>query len=507
MNGPTEKILESITDAFVAVDRQWRFTYLNDQALGVLHRAREELLGKNMWEEFPDAVELPAYREYHRAVASGSAVHFEEFNPWLGVWVEIHAYPSEDGLSIYFRDITERKRAEKEVETRAHQQAIIAELGLRALANDDLQSFMGDAVALVAQTLEGQYTKIVELLPGGEELLVRAGVGWKEGVVGNATEEAGLDSQAGYTLHSEEPVVMEDLSAETRFRPSALLREHGVVSGMSVVIHGRDVPFGVLGAHTQNRRSFSEDDVIFLQAAANVIAMRVEREEADKKVREVREVERSRIARDLHDEALQDLTDALVEARLFREESAQKPESAGRLGRLIAALERVTPRLRSAIFDLSLGGDQEKPFSELLESLVGLHREMAPEGLYIRLDLRDGVLEGPLGETGRELLRIIGEALTNARRHSEASNVLVSVSTSEDGKRLWAEVSDDGRGFEPAEESSAAAATRGMGTRGMHERARLLGGELKIESEPGQGTKVSFELPLDEEREDEPQQQ
>ena len=504
MKRPTEKILESITDAFVAVDREWRFTYLNDQALVILHRAREELLGKNMWEEFPDAVELPAYGEYHRAMASGSTVHFEEFNPSLGVWVEINAYPSEDGLSIYFRDITERKRAEKEVQTRAHQQAIVAELGLRALANDDLMAVMDDVVALVAQTLHVQYTKIVELLPGGEELLMRAGVGWKEGVVGNATEEAGLDSQAGYTLHSEEPVVMEDLSAEKRFRPSALLQEHGVVSGMTVVIHGRDGPFGVLGAHTQSRRSFSDDDVIYLQAVANVFAMRVEREEAEKKLREVREAERSRIARDLHDEALQDLTDALLEARLFREESAERPESAGRLGRLIAALERVTPRLRSAIYDLSLEGEQEKPFSELLESLVGLHREMAPEGLDIRLDLRDGVLEGPLRETGRELLRIIGEALTNARRHSVASIVLVSVSTCEDGKRLWAEVSDDGLGFEPAEEPSAAAATRGMGTRGMRERARLLGGDLKIESEPGQGTKVSFEMPLDEAREEEP---
>jgi two-component system sensor histidine kinase DegS len=69
---------------------------------------------------------------------------------------------------------------------------------------------------------------------------------------------------------------------------------------------------------------------------------------------------------------------------------------------------------------------------------------------------------------------------------------------------LWAEVSDDGLGFEPAEEPSAAAATRGMGTRGMRERARLLGGDLKIESEPGQGTKVSFEMPLDEAREEEP---
>jgi two-component system, NarL family, sensor histidine kinase UhpB len=71
-------------------------------------------LGKNMWEEFPEAVGLPAYREYHRAMTSGKSVHFEEFNPWLGIWVEINAYPSEGGLAIYFRDITERKRAEEE---------------------------------------------------------------------------------------------------------------------------------------------------------------------------------------------------------------------------------------------------------------------------------------------------------------------------------------------------------------------------------------------------------
>jgi PAS domain S-box-containing protein len=107
-------ILESITDAFVAVDRQWRFTYLNERALTTLQRTREELLGKSMWEEFPEAVGLPAYREYHRAMASGNSVHFEEFNPWLDIWVEINAYPSEGGLAIYFRDITERKRAEVE---------------------------------------------------------------------------------------------------------------------------------------------------------------------------------------------------------------------------------------------------------------------------------------------------------------------------------------------------------------------------------------------------------
>src|SRR5829696_6996770 len=113
-------ILESITDAFVAVDRKWRFTYINERALTILQRTREELLGKNMWEEFSEAVELPAYPEYHRAMMSGNSVHLEEFNPWLDIWVEINAYPSEGSLAAYFRDISERKQAEERLGYQAH---------------------------------------------------------------------------------------------------------------------------------------------------------------------------------------------------------------------------------------------------------------------------------------------------------------------------------------------------------------------------------------------------
>jgi GAF domain-containing protein len=103
---------------------------------------------------------------------------------------------------------------------------------------------------------------------------------------------------------------MEDLGAEMRFTPPPLLREHGVVSGMTVVIAGRERPFGVLGAHTQSLRTFSEDDVNFLQAVANVLAMAIERKETEERLEEVREAVRSRIARDLHDQALQYLAGA-----------------------------------------------------------------------------------------------------------------------------------------------------------------------------------------------------
>jgi PAS domain S-box-containing protein len=500
-----QAILESITDTFIALDRQWRFTYLNDRALDHMgsekgeELTREGLLGKNFWEEFPELVGTTLYQELHRALREQEAVEVEAYFPRSEEWLEVHAYPSEEGVAMYSRDITQPKREQMELETRTRQQAVVAELGLRALANDGLQSLMDDEVASVARTLGVEYVKIVELLPGGEELLMRAGMGWEEGLVGSARESAGLGSQAGYTLLVNEPVIVEDLSTETRFNPPPLVQERGGVSGMTVVIPGREEPFGVLGAHSRSRRTFSEDDVNFLQAVANVLATAIERHETEKKFLEVRETERSRIARDIHDEALQDLSGALVEARQLQSIS-ESPESARRLVRLVATLDRIGQQLRGAIYDLRLEGEQDELFPKLLESLVKLHRGMAPES-DIALEVHDGVLSGPLGERGRQLLRILGEALTNVRRHSGASHVRVGVGIIEE--KLWAEVVDDGRGFDATEGSEeAASATGGLGIRGMRERARALGGDLKIESDPETGTKVRFEMALEKGRED-----
>jgi PAS domain S-box-containing protein len=508
-NRRTEDILESISDAFFAFDREWRYTYLNERALDRIQEAkgeeltREVLMGKNCWEMFPETVGTRFDQELHRALSEQRTVEFESYSPLVSRWVGVHAYPTEEGLSVYVQDITERKEAQKKVETRTHQQAAVAELGLRALVNDDLQLLMDEAVALVAQTLEVEYAKIVELLPGGEELLLRAGVGWREGLLGEAKETASLGSQAGYTLLLSEPVILEDLSTETRFRPSWLVREHGAMSGMSVVIHGQEEPFGVLSAYTREHGTFSEDDVDFLQAVANVLAMAIERRQAQEKLDEVREAERSRLARDLHDEPLQDLTDALVQAQQIRNLS-EDPQQTLRLARLLATLDRIGPQLRGAIYDLRLEGEQERFFSELLESLVELHRGMAPQS-DIALEVHEGVLSGPLGERSKQLLRILGEALTNVRRHSGASHVRVGVGITEE--KLWAEVEDDGRGFDAAQQDSeeALSSSGGLGMRGMRERARALGGDLKIESDPETGTRVRFEMALkrdDEEAED-----
>ena len=113
LNSAVIHILERITDGFIALDNEWCFTYINSHAIPLfLGKKREEMLGKNIWELFPQRVEGEVYRHYHQARTSGQAVHFEE---WFGpeLCTEQHVYPSEDGLSIYMRDITERKRSEE----------------------------------------------------------------------------------------------------------------------------------------------------------------------------------------------------------------------------------------------------------------------------------------------------------------------------------------------------------------------------------------------------------
>ena len=113
------QILESITDAFVSLDREWRYIYVNPVAERELGKPAAELLGKCLWEVFPDAVRTIAYPEYHRAVESKIATQFELFFEPFESWLEINAYPSETGLSVYWRNITERKRAEELIREKA----------------------------------------------------------------------------------------------------------------------------------------------------------------------------------------------------------------------------------------------------------------------------------------------------------------------------------------------------------------------------------------------------
>ncbi len=177
--------------------------------------------------------------------------------------------------------VKEREATERILLNRAFQQTVVAALGQFAMITKDIPALLNQAVMLVAQTVEVEYCHVLELQPGAKFLLLRAGVGWKEGCVGNAVIPADPQTEAGFTLVAGEAVAFEDLAAETRFRGSSLLADHGVVSGITVAIAGHGQAFGVLGAHTARRRKFTEDEIHFLFSLATVLAMAVERIRAD----------------------------------------------------------------------------------------------------------------------------------------------------------------------------------------------------------------------------------
>ena len=200
---------------------------------------------------------------------------------WL-LWTAT-PYVKEELLYAAARDITDRKEAEVKLAQQVHQQSVLARLSLGAVSQK-LGAFMDEVVEQVAQTLGVDYCKILELSDDSESLLLIAGTGWHPGLVGQAIIGTELSSQAGYTLQQSTPVIVDDLSKETRFNGPTLLHDHKVISGMSVVIPGNSRPYGIMGAHSREQRTFSAEESRFLQSVANTLTNVIERKRAEAKI-------------------------------------------------------------------------------------------------------------------------------------------------------------------------------------------------------------------------------
>jgi len=159
------------------------------------------------------------------------------------------------------------------------QQTAMAKFGELALKSDDLDGILTEACHLVGEALGTDLAKIVELQEDGHTLLVRAGVGWKPGVVGKVTIEAEEDTSEGLALKMGEPMISPDIGKETRFRYPPFLTENGVRAVANVVIiGGKDrPPFGILQVDSREPRQFNDEDIVFLRSYANLVAAAVDR--------------------------------------------------------------------------------------------------------------------------------------------------------------------------------------------------------------------------------------
>lgn len=423
----------------------------------------------------------------------------------------------------------ETGRAEEDLRAQAHQQAIIAAFGQRALVGTDISTLMDEAVTLVAQTLGVECCKVLELLPDGNALQLRAGVGWKEGYVGRATVGAGRDSQAGYTLLSDEPVIVDDLRTETRFRGPPLLHDHGVVSGMSVIIRGKARPFGVLGAHTTEQRTFTKNDIHFLQAIANLLAAAIERSEAEEEIQtnieriqaQATELERANKVKDeflsvMSHELRTPLNIVMGYTGMIKDkmlgEISQEQEKALRkvlsrsndLLSMVSSIMQATSieagEIKVEIYEVSLGNflDELRPAYE-----VTLDKE-----LILNWDYPSDL---PVVKSDSEKLKqILQNLISNAIKFTEKGNVTISARHIPEAKAVEFKVADTGIGipkealpviFEKFRQADSSE-TRpyggvGIGLYIVKKFTELLGGTVEVESELGKGSTFTVRIPCD----------
>src|SRR5437016_5341048 len=167
---------------------------------------------------------------------------------------------------------------------RIRQQEILAELGVLALQGTAFLELLNQTAGLTAEGMKAEFCKVLEYLPAQNRLLVRAGVGWHEGIVGVATIGADLESPSGFALRTGKPVISNHLENEERFSTPELLAEHGIRRAMNVILQGDGTPFGVLEVDSRSEGEFGEHDIAFLQGAANILGMAIEQQQYQRKL-------------------------------------------------------------------------------------------------------------------------------------------------------------------------------------------------------------------------------
>jgi two-component sensor histidine kinase len=363
------------------------------------------------------------------------------------------------------------------------QQAELAAFGLRASEGADLDELLQEAAVEVARSLEVNFVKVLQYLPEEKLLLVRAGVGWGEDVVGRVKIGADLESPAGYALQTGQPVIANDLDREERFRIPELLRVHGVRSAVNVIIRSRHHIFGVLEADSRESRGFSQNDVKFLQGYATILSSAIDQarlvalnaalaEEKDMLLRELGHRVRNNNQQLMSLINLQLGTVTNIEARNNLEQIAHR----------VRALTSVNQQLEST------GSPHTVDLGQYLLAISGsLFKFQGDSAAEIRLDTEIAQV-AIATERAQAIGLIANEFITNSFKHAfrDRGGSLTITLSHHDGEATLT-LADDGPGM-PAERKP------GLGLRLID----LLCQQIKAEPawDCSSGTRLTLQLPI-----------
>jgi two-component sensor histidine kinase len=365
------------------------------------------------------------------------------------------------------------------------QQAVLAEFGEFALRTDDLDLILNEACRLVGRALGTDLAKVMERQADGHTLLVRAGVGWKPGVVGQLTIDTEEDTSTAHALATDEPVISPDLAREKRFKVARFVADHGVKALANVLVRGADgkPPFGILEVDSRKPRRFTEADTDFLRTYANLLADAIERVRILRALRAV-VADKERLLRELQHRVKNNLQMVASLVRL-QERRVRSPEARRELlavGRRIGTLGLVYDKLYAA-------GEVERVdlgiyLGELGAGLLRLHAEEAP---WVRLRMEVESLVVPV-DKAVPLGLIANEFVTNSFKYAfqgQPGTIGLELGRSDAREarlRLW----DDGQGL-PQDHKA------GTGLLLIDGFARQIGGRAEWEVDGGTRLTVAFD--------------
>jgi two-component sensor histidine kinase len=368
---------------------------------------------------------------------------------------------------------------------RIRQQEILAELGVVALQNRSFTELLNKTAQLTAEGLQADYSKVLEYVPEEKRLVVRAGFGWPPGVVGVASVGADLASPAGFALRTGKPVISNHLENEERFRTPELLLDHGVRRAMNVILQGDGTPYGVLELDSRSEGEFGEHDIAFLQGAANILGMAIERQRHDRSLKLA--LDRQRVlVREINHRVKNSLS--IVSSMLSLQAHTSGSDE---------NLKRHLQEASSRVTTIARAHERLYQTSDVEELDIGAYiRDVCAD-----LPNAEGIsiaVEAPVGiklSTDRaiSLALIVVELATNAIKYAyTGTKGVVWVSLARSGDALVASVCDDGCGVP---EGFAPEKSKGLGMRIVVALTSQLNADLTVQRRD-KGVAFELRIPL-----------
>lgn len=537
-------ILDSIADGCYALDGAWRFVHVNDAALTYFGMSREALLGRTLWEIFPQIDDSAFETEFRRAMTSGEPVHFVQrslITP--DKIVEMDAYPGADNLTVLFHDVTERHRREVEMQRLNRTLTALSHSDRAMMRATDEPSYLGEICRIVTEVC-GHAMVWIGFAEDDANKTVRpvANSGFEQGYLDTLRITWG-DSERGHgptgtAIRTGEPAACRNMLTDPQFEPwrdEALRRGYG--SSLALPLNADGKTLGALTIYSRRPDAFSEEEISLLSRLADDLAwgitalrlraaharaetelvelnrtlekriaertFQLDRLNADlerrahqlralaQELTEAEERERRRIADILHDDLQQLLVGAKLHLSLLPGRLANKASFRELLVQITDMLDESIGKSRGMAHELSPPLLRQQG---LVATLEWLGRQMKSKyGLEVRLAAT------PDAESSDALkvflFRAAQEMLFNVVKHAGVGEAEIGLEQNDGLVRLT--VTDDGKGFAAPSGTLTNWGAGGFGLFSIQERANMLGGRLRVESAPGRGCRLILEIPLE----------